>query len=223
MRVTSGSSGARARIGRNPAVAALRMIVLGLLGPIEDVLTNDPRVAARVGRADMGVGDRRADGRRPDRDPAADDQADPFDAAAAEYAPELKALQQKYKNDKQRMNEEVMKFYRENKVNPAASCLPIILQIPIFISLFWVLRDFEKEVFPRYPSSELGFSTTSFRTSPSTSTSTGPAGSCSSSTSRASSSRSCSRRPPCSRRGSGTCCSRCPSSSSRSSSASRSV
>src|SRR6187549_3573694 len=59
-----------------------------------------------------------------------------------QYAPELKALQQKYKNDKQRMNEEVMKFYREHKVNPAASCLPILPQIPIFISLFWVLRDF---------------------------------------------------------------------------------
>ena len=60
------------------------------------------------------------------------------------HAPELKALQQKYKHDKQRMNEEVMKFYRENKVNPAASCLPILLQIPVFIELFFVLRDFEK-------------------------------------------------------------------------------
>ncbi len=58
------------------------------------------------------------------------------------HAPELKAIQQKYKGDKQRTNEEVMKFYRENKVNPAASCLPILLQIPIFIALFFVLRDF---------------------------------------------------------------------------------
>jgi YidC/Oxa1 family membrane protein insertase len=66
------------------------------------------------------------------------------------HAPQLKALQQKYKNDKQRMNEEVMKFYRENKINPAASCLPIILQIPIFIALFFVLRGFENEVFPEY-------------------------------------------------------------------------
>src|ERR671910_1350074 len=63
-----------------------------------------------------------------------------------QHAPELKAIQQKYKNDKQRMNEEVMKFYRENKVNPAASCLPILLQIPVFIALFFVLRDFEDEV-----------------------------------------------------------------------------
>jgi YidC/Oxa1 family membrane protein insertase len=74
-----------------------------------------------------------------------------------QYAPELKALQQKYKNDRQRLNEEVMKFYREHKVNPAASCLPILPQIPIFISLFYVLRDFEKEVFPRFPDSDLGF------------------------------------------------------------------
>jgi YidC/Oxa1 family membrane protein insertase len=74
-----------------------------------------------------------------------------------QHAPELKAIQQKYKHDKQRMNEEVMKFYRENKVNPAASCLPVVFQIPIFISLFYVLRDFEKEVFPQYPGSDLGF------------------------------------------------------------------
>jgi len=74
-----------------------------------------------------------------------------------QHAPALKALQQKYKHDRQRMNEEVMKFYKENKVNPAASCLPIVLQIPIFISLFFVLRDFEKEVFPQYPQSDLGW------------------------------------------------------------------
>jgi YidC/Oxa1 family membrane protein insertase len=72
-------------------------------------------------------------------------------------APELKAIQQKYKNDKQRQQQEVMAFYRENKVNPAASCLPVLVQIPIFISLFFVLRDFEKEVFPQYPGSDLGF------------------------------------------------------------------
>lgn len=74
-----------------------------------------------------------------------------------QYAPELKALQEKYKSDKQRQQEEIMKFYRENKVNPAASCLPIVFQLPIFISLFYVLRDFEKEVFPSYPDSSLGF------------------------------------------------------------------
>jgi YidC/Oxa1 family membrane protein insertase len=59
------------------------------------------------------------------------------------HAPEMKEIQRKYKGDKQKMNEELMRFYRENKINPAASCLPILLQIPIFISLFFVLRDFE--------------------------------------------------------------------------------
>jgi YidC/Oxa1 family membrane protein insertase len=63
------------------------------------------------------------------------------------HAPEMKAIQQRYKNDRQRQSEELMKFYRENKINPYASCLPIVLQIPIFIALFFVLRDFEEEVF----------------------------------------------------------------------------
>ncbi len=48
-----------------------------------------------------------------------------------------------------------MKFYKENKINPYASCLPIVFQIPIFISLFFVLKDFEKEIFVNYPSSSL--------------------------------------------------------------------
>ena len=74
------------------------------------------------------------------------------------HAPELKALQAKYKGDKQRLNEEVMKFYREKKVNPAASCLPILPQIPIFIALFFVLRDFNEEIIvPRFPDSDVTF------------------------------------------------------------------
>jgi YidC/Oxa1 family membrane protein insertase len=64
------------------------------------------------------------------------------------HAPEMKALQQKYKGDRQRMNEELMKFYKENNINPAASCLPIVAQIPVFIALFFVLRDFEKRILP---------------------------------------------------------------------------
>ena len=62
------------------------------------------------------------------------------------HAPEMKALQQKWKHDKQRQNEELMKFYRENKINPAASCLPMVAQIPVFISLYLVLRHFERHV-----------------------------------------------------------------------------
>lgn len=73
------------------------------------------------------------------------------------FAPELKALQQKYKHDKQRQQQEVMAFYRENKVNPVASCLPLLIQIPIFFALFFVLRDFEEEIFPQYPASDLGW------------------------------------------------------------------
>ena len=71
------------------------------------------------------------------------------------HAPEMKAIQQRWKHDRQRQSEELMKFYRENKINPYASCLPIVFQIPIFISLFFVLRDFEKEIFPQYPDSSL--------------------------------------------------------------------
>ena len=63
------------------------------------------------------------------------------------HAPEMKRIQQQYKNDRQKQSEELMKFYKENKINPYASCLPIAFQIPIFISLFFVLRDFEKEIF----------------------------------------------------------------------------
>jgi len=55
-------------------------------------------------------------------------------------APQIKALQAKYKGDKQRLNEEMMKFYRENKVNPFASCIPLLLQLPVFISLYYMLR-----------------------------------------------------------------------------------
>jgi YidC/Oxa1 family membrane protein insertase len=55
--------------------------------------------------------------------------------------PEMKAIQQKYKDDKQRQQQEIMKFYRENQVNPFASCLPLAAQLPVFISLFYMLRS----------------------------------------------------------------------------------
>ena len=58
------------------------------------------------------------------------------------HAPEMKAIQQKWKHDKQRQNEELMKFYKENKINPAASCLPLVAQFPVFISLYLVLKHF---------------------------------------------------------------------------------
>jgi YidC/Oxa1 family membrane protein insertase len=55
--------------------------------------------------------------------------------------PEIKKLQERYKGDKQRMNQEVMAFYQREKVNPLGSCLPLLLQIPFFISLFSLLRS----------------------------------------------------------------------------------
>src|SRR5215212_9073633 len=55
--------------------------------------------------------------------------------------PKIKEIQARYKDDKQRMNQEVMAFYQREKVNPLGSCLPLLLQIPFFISLFYLLRS----------------------------------------------------------------------------------
>src|SRR5256885_1357819 len=60
--------------------------------------------------------------------------------ALARLQPEIKKLQAKYAEDKQRLNQEMMRFYRENKVNPFSSCLPLAAQLPVFISLFYMLR-----------------------------------------------------------------------------------
>ncbi len=54
--------------------------------------------------------------------------------------PKIKALQEKYKNDKERLQAETLKFYEENKVNPLGGCLPLLLQMPVFIALFQVLN-----------------------------------------------------------------------------------
>jgi YidC/Oxa1 family membrane protein insertase len=60
------------------------------------------------------------------------------------FAPQMKEIQKKYKNDKQKQNEELMKFYRENNINPAASCLPMLAQLPVFIALYYSLKTFSK-------------------------------------------------------------------------------
>jgi YidC/Oxa1 family membrane protein insertase len=63
--------------------------------------------------------------------------------------PELKAVQAKYKDDKQRQQQELMKFYKENNVNPLGSCLPMVLQLPVFISLYYMLRQsLRKDICP---------------------------------------------------------------------------
>jgi YidC/Oxa1 family membrane protein insertase len=54
--------------------------------------------------------------------------------------PQLKEIQEKYKNDRQRMQQETMRFFQENKVNPFASCIPLLAQLPVFITLFYVLQ-----------------------------------------------------------------------------------
>jgi YidC/Oxa1 family membrane protein insertase len=62
--------------------------------------------------------------------------------------PQMKEIQKRYKDDKQRQQQEMMNFYREHQVNPLGSCLPLILQIPFFIGLYQTLRSasFKAEV-----------------------------------------------------------------------------
>ncbi len=72
-----------------------------------------------------------------------------------EYLPQMKEIQKRYKADRKKQNEELMKFYKEHQINPASSCLPILPQIPIFFALYFVLRDFDDEIYPKYPASAL--------------------------------------------------------------------
>jgi YidC/Oxa1 family membrane protein insertase len=60
--------------------------------------------------------------------------------------PEIKKLQAKYKNDRAKLNEEMMKFYQENKINPLAGCLPLVVQMPVFLALFRVMREPYKHI-----------------------------------------------------------------------------
>jgi YidC/Oxa1 family membrane protein insertase len=65
--------------------------------------------------------------------------------------PQIKAIQAKYKDDKQRQNQEMMKFYQENKVNPLGSCLPLVFQLPVFLALFYMLRtDLKRDICGQY-------------------------------------------------------------------------
>lgn len=57
------------------------------------------------------------------------------------WQPKLKQLQEKHKGDRQKLNEEMMKFYSEHKINPFGGCLPLILQFPIFIALYRMLIE----------------------------------------------------------------------------------
>ncbi len=68
--------------------------------------------------------------------------------ALSALSPQIKEVQEKYKDDRQRMQREMMEMYQKNNVNPFASCLPLLLQLPVFLSLFYLLQsdDFENEV-----------------------------------------------------------------------------
>lgn len=69
--------------------------------------------------------------------------------ALQRFSPQIKELQQKYKDDRQRLNQEMMRFYQENKVNPFGACLPLLFQLPVFISLFYMLRkDLRLDICP---------------------------------------------------------------------------
>jgi YidC/Oxa1 family membrane protein insertase len=56
-------------------------------------------------------------------------------------APRLQALKDRYGDDKQRMNQAMMELYKKEKINPLGGCLPIVVQIPVFIALYWVLLE----------------------------------------------------------------------------------
>ena len=60
-------------------------------------------------------------------------------ARMRDVAPRMKAIQEKYGNDKQALNQAMMELYRREKINPAGGCFPILLQIPVFLALYWVL------------------------------------------------------------------------------------
>ena len=68
--------------------------------------------------------------------------------ALQQLQPQLKAIQEKHKNDKQRQQQEMMRFYRENEINPLASCLPLVLQLPVFFALYAMLNgdSFQQDV-----------------------------------------------------------------------------
>lgn len=62
--------------------------------------------------------------------------------AMMELQPKMKAIQEKYKDDKQRLNMELANFYKSEGVNPLAGCLPLVVQMPIMIGIFYGIRDF---------------------------------------------------------------------------------
>ena len=60
--------------------------------------------------------------------------------------PEMRKIQTRYKDDRQKLNEELLKFYKENKINPMGGCLPLLVQMPVFLVLYQVLRGLTRRV-----------------------------------------------------------------------------
>ncbi len=75
--------------------------------------------------------------------------------------PEMKRLQQQHRGDRQKLNEEMMKLYQEHKVNPLASCLPLLAQMPVFFMMFYVIRGLTTAASPE-KAAELGIEVGSF-------------------------------------------------------------
>ena len=65
--------------------------------------------------------------------------------------PEMKKIQAQYKDDRQKLNEELLKFYKENNISPLGGCLPLLVQMPVFLVLYQVLRGLTRRA------SDLGF------------------------------------------------------------------
>ena len=63
--------------------------------------------------------------------------------AMSQLQPKMKALQEKYKNDKQRLQAETANLYKESGVNPLSGCLPLLVQMPILIAIFYAIRDYQ--------------------------------------------------------------------------------
>src|SRR3954447_1675846 len=60
--------------------------------------------------------------------------------------PEMRKIQARYKDDRQKLNEELLKFYKENNINPLGGCLPLLVQMPVFLVLYQVLRGLTRRV-----------------------------------------------------------------------------
>ena len=156
---------------------------LSILTPIENVLTWALEGLHYDVRPHLGVVDRRADDLvRMLLVPLTVRQIHSMQRMQ-QYLPEMKAIQKRYKSDRQKQNEELMKFYKENQINPASSCLPILPQIPIFFALYFVLHGLRRRDLSALSRAPTSAGSASSRTSPRTSPRTGRATCCSSSTS----------------------------------------